>query len=396
MPRPTTTSAYALGRQGQTGEAIAEYREAIRLRPDDAGPTSASATPCSLQGKLDEAIAEFREVIRIWPREDSAHYNLGATLSVQGRTDEAIAEFREAVRLRPENVSALGELGNALGRQGKTDEAIAEYREVIRLRPLDDSAHANLGDALSVQGKADEAIAEYREVIRLRPDMASAHIKVGRNLQERGKLEEALSELRMAQKLVGTDCPVAQEAANRVRSIERMIILAPRLPAILKGDETPKDATEGVEFARLCIVQGRHAGAARLYRDAFALDPKLADNLNAAHRYNAACNAALAGSGQGQDDPPPDESARATLRDQARDWLKADLTLQARAVNAGTPEGIQASARAMAHWKADADLAGVRDAEALAKLPEAERKDWQALWAEVNALLARVGAGQPK
>jgi hypothetical protein len=42
------------------------------------------------------------------------------------------------------------------------------------------------------------------------------------------------------------------------------------------------------------------------------------------------------------------------------------------------------------HWQADSDLAGIRDPEALAKLPEAERKEWQALWAEVDALIAKA------
>jgi hypothetical protein len=33
---------------------------------------------------------------------------------------------------------------------------------------------------------------------------------------------------------------------------------------------------------------------------------------------------------------------------------------------------------------------GIRDLEALAMLPEAERKEWQALWAEVAMLLKKA------
>ena len=47
-------------------------------------------------------------------------------------------------------------------------------------------------------------------------------------------------------------------------------------------------------------------------------------------------------------------------------------------------------AKALHHWKADADLAGVRDADGLAKLPEAERTEWIKLWGEVDALLAKA------
>ena len=38
------------------------------------------------------------------------------------------------------------------------------------------------------------------------------------------------------------------------------------------------------------------------------------------------------------------------------------------------------------HWWTDPDLAGVREVKELAKLPEAERKEWQRFWTDVNAL----------
>jgi hypothetical protein len=44
------------------------------------------------------------------------------------------------------------------------------------------------------------------------------------------------------------------------------------------------------------------------------------------------------------------------------------------------------------HCLEDPDFAGVRGEQALAKLPEAERGDWQKLWADVAALLAQVQA----
>jgi hypothetical protein len=44
----------------------------------------------------------------------------------------------------------------------------------------------------------------------------------------------------------------------------------------------------------------------------------------------------------------------------------------------------------MQHWLQDTDFAGVRAPEALAKLPERERKEWQALWEEVESLRKRA------
>ena len=53
---------------------------------------------------------------------------------------------------------------------------------------------------------------------------------------------------------------------------------------------------------------------------------KLGDDRLTQHCYNAARAAALAAAGQGQDEPPLDEAAKAKLRRQALDWLKAELT----------------------------------------------------------------------
>jgi tetratricopeptide (TPR) repeat protein len=48
------------------------------------------------QGKLDKAIAEYRAAIRIKPDHASAHCFLGRALAGQGKLDEAIAEIRKA------------------------------------------------------------------------------------------------------------------------------------------------------------------------------------------------------------------------------------------------------------------------------------------------------------
>jgi len=71
--------------------------------------------------------------------------------------------------------------------------------------------------------------------------------------------------------------------------------------------------------------------------------------------------------------------------------------------DSGLPAGIVAKAggnsideQTLEHWKADTDLAGLRDAAPLAKLPEDEQKVCRAIWAEVDALLAKARAGTAK
>ncbi len=86
----------------------------------------------------------------------------------------------------------------------------------------------------------------------------------------------------------------------------------------------------------------------------------------------------------------PSDQERAGLRKQALDWLSADLRAWRTLLEKGPEKNRPAIAQQLAHWLEDTDLSGVRGPEALAKLPEAERRDWQKLWADIAATLARA------
>ena len=49
---------------------------------------------------LDAAIAEYREALRLKADNPAAHFDLGIVLDKQGKPDAAIAEYREALRLK--------------------------------------------------------------------------------------------------------------------------------------------------------------------------------------------------------------------------------------------------------------------------------------------------------
>jgi Tfp pilus assembly protein PilF len=49
----------------------------------------------------DEAVAQFEQAIALKPGYAAAHCNLGVALAGQGRRAEAMAQFTEALRLQP-------------------------------------------------------------------------------------------------------------------------------------------------------------------------------------------------------------------------------------------------------------------------------------------------------
>jgi hypothetical protein len=181
-------------------------------------------------------------------------------------------------------------------------------------------------------------------------------------------------------------------ALQRLPLVERMAAVEAKLPAFLKGDFRPSSNDDSLALAQLCKLKRLYRASAGLYADAFAADPKVADDLKALHRYNAACYAALAAAGKGEDAAAVPDKVRASLRKQALGWLQADLALRRKQLEGGKPTDRSEVQATMRHWQKDSDLAGVRDPAALAKLSEAERLEWQKFWKDVEGLLARAGA----
>jgi tetratricopeptide (TPR) repeat protein len=338
---------------------------------------------------MDEAIAAYREAIRLNPEFDIAWRNLGAALAGKGFLDEAVAACREAIRINPNCAGAHFNLGGALWKQGKLDEAIGAYHVVIRLDRDDADSHNDLGSILHAKGDDEGACAEWRETIRVDKNHAAAHCNLGRWLMGRGQFAEALIHLRRAHEL---NPEVHSQAAQWLKRCETFLELEPRLPAILAGKDQPADAGQWADYASLCQEKGLFVAAARLYREAMMARPDLAALPADGLRYNAACSAAVASCGVVKDAVRPTDAERAGLRRQALDWLRADLDARCSFLDKQPVKARPEVARQMQHWLHDSDFNGMRGPEALGKLPEAERGDWLKLWQAVEALRKRAAA----
>jgi Flp pilus assembly protein TadD len=143
------------------------------------------------QGKLDEAIAHYREVVRLRPRYVAGILSLANALTRAGRIDEAVTQYSEALRLTPDSAGAHNNLGVALTRQGRDSEAMAHFAEAARLSPQFADAHRNLAMAMGKQGRLDEAIPEMLDAMRLRPNQAQWHHDLALLYQWQGNTELA-------------------------------------------------------------------------------------------------------------------------------------------------------------------------------------------------------------
>jgi serine/threonine-protein kinase len=386
----------ALRKKGRLDDAMKEYRAAIALDPKSALPHDSLGLALRAKGRLDEAIGEFRAAIALDPKDAKTHTNLGHALHDKGQLDGAIGEFRAAIALDPKLALPYYNLGNALRDKKRLDEAMKAYRTAIALDPKLAEPHDSLGNALRDRGRLTEAVAAYREAIRLRADYPEAHCSLGLILLRQRQFVEALAALKRGHELGVKQTGWRYPSADWVRNAERLVLQEVKLPAFRKGEYQPQDNTERLALVDACRAKTLFLTAARLCADAFAADPKLAADLKAGHRYNAARYAALAAAGEGNDAAQLGKMEHARWRQQAVDWLRADLKLWVARLNGDKAADRAAVRKMLRHWQEDTDLAGLRDPEALTNLPPPEQESCRHLWAGVaNTLAAADGKTAP-
>ena len=172
------------------------------------------------KGDLGQAIDEFKHALRLQANYFAAHLNLANTLLDVGKHDDAIAEFKEALRLKPDDLKAHNDLGVALKEMGDLGGAIAEFKTVLRHRPSDVNAHNNLGVALKSMGDLDGALAEYRTAASLQPNDINAHFNLGLALMEKRNPDAAIGEFRTALHLRPDDATSTSETPWQARASE--------------------------------------------------------------------------------------------------------------------------------------------------------------------------------
>jgi tetratricopeptide (TPR) repeat protein len=431
--------------QGKFQDALAAYRQALALEPRDGRTWFNLALALSEHEDQGEVAALRRELERD-PKLVEAYRSVGVYLGHQGDYRRAEAAYRRALDLNPQDALNWVHLGALLHSQQKLPLAVATfekalavdvcckeawlyigairlaqknhpaaeaaYQNALVIDPQDATAWYTLGVLAYQQKKLPEAEAALRKAVAGKPDFVDARLGLASTLAGQGQFAEAAD---CYQHVLKTLPPQDQRRAycqTELRKVQPLLALEKRLPEVLQG--RPTSSREQLQLAHFCQVhKKRYLDAVRLYTAALIAAP-LEDGTECQdhrYRYQAACAAALAAAGQGHGANKLTAGDRAKLRQQALAWLRADLQFcrQLLAAGAGPNSSspvkltnrqvvpnkltlIQEICQRLQHWQTNADLAGLREEQALAKLPPEERKAWRQLWADARLLLEQASA----
>ena len=155
----------------------------------------------AIQGNLPDAISQYGEALKIRPDDLEANYNMGNLLLRQGKSGETIPFYGAAIRSKPDFAPARNNLGIALGQSKDLERAVEQFREAVRLDPGYQEARNNLEISLARMEKAREPIlpeppakaAKAGDTLRQgAPVTADAQLKAGIALVEKGDLAGAI------------------------------------------------------------------------------------------------------------------------------------------------------------------------------------------------------------
>jgi serine/threonine-protein kinase len=420
----------------QTDDAIAYYRKALDADPNYAWAHFDLANTLRDSGRADEAIEYYRQFNAIGPSIPFVANIVRADLVRRGRGEEVRLEWKKALELDPPGhdpwfgyaelclflgnedefrrarqdlIRRFGDTNNPYAAE-KTARAILlmppsaeELQTAVKLAEVAVAAKSTTKEWIYPYYVFAKGFAEYRQG-HFDSAIAIMDSEAGTVMGPCPRFLKAMAEYRLgheqeARKMLAAEIAAIDWRMSEVRSHDQWIwhvirreaeaTVFPHTAEFLKGEYKPRDNTERLAFLGVCQFKNLTCALAGLYTDAFAADRELAVNYQLAHRYRAARAAAMAGSGKGADVANLSDAARAHWREQARDWLQAELAERTKILDGGSAADAKVAKDSLAGWLKDPDLAGLRDLDEVATLPMAERAHCQELWDAVRAALHR-------
>jgi len=201
-------------------EAVAEFREAIRIKPDDPFIHYKLGLAYIESGRHSQGEATCEGALTISREKQRDDFDLSNLLMCVGEAkhrlgkyDEAVNAFKQVADMNPQAFDVQIRLAHSLIRKGANDEAISVLKECLTLEPKNANVPYILAGVYLIQGHLDEVITNLKSAIKLNPNYAEARFGLGMAYSAIGDKQAALKEYRAIKKL---DPKLAQQLLSNI------------------------------------------------------------------------------------------------------------------------------------------------------------------------------------
>lgn len=287
-------------REKRYPEAIAVYRQLIRMKPDMDSFVLCMAWALKDNGEVEEAVAQFEKLFqkelarRVFT--GFAYDELVRLFREMKQHDRLVEVCERAVAVQTKDLALLYTLGDAYLRAGQLEKARPIFQGLLDEEPDSSQYHAAMGNALIAGGRFEEAEVHYRQAIENDfPGKKGVFLdRMGHACMRAGAFERAESAFLRAVEASG------EEPIFRCDLGDALVKLGRVDEAFRSYGEAVRvnPAFEGTSYNRLgntLMKENRAPEAVEAFRRAGAADPvnafyklSLADALNSCGRIDEA------------------------------------------------------------------------------------------------------------
>jgi tetratricopeptide (TPR) repeat protein len=170
----------------------------MMVAPDSAEMHMIMANDLGRRGNQTNAIAQYREAIRLNPRLPGAHFELAEqlrTASDPGLNAQAEDEYKAAIQVNQYDEKSWRQLGGIMAAKGDFKAAAEDYRKALALQPQDADAKTGLAIALISMNQTGEAISLLESAVKDDPTNIEAHYRLSAQYRRAGRTADSQREM---------------------------------------------------------------------------------------------------------------------------------------------------------------------------------------------------------
>ena len=158
-------------KQGKWQDALDDFNEAIRLRPDIAVGYRFRAYAYVEGGNIPRAIADFDEAIRLKPDDAQTYFDRAQNLFRQKMYEEALADCKRGLEIDPARADLIGLRGRIHSEAGYSGRARNDFAQAITLDPQNAADYLVMRADLNISlDEREEALEDFNRALELKPD----------------------------------------------------------------------------------------------------------------------------------------------------------------------------------------------------------------------------------
>lgn len=170
----------------------------LLVAPDSAEMHMIMGGELGRQGDHANAIAQYREAIKLNPMLPGVHFELAEQLRASpdpAMNAQAESEYNAAVKVNQYDEKAWCGLGDSVAEAGDFKAAEEDYQKALALQPRDADAQTGLAIALTTMNQMSEAVPLLESAVKNDPTNIVAHYRLSVLYRRAGRIADAQHEM---------------------------------------------------------------------------------------------------------------------------------------------------------------------------------------------------------